>query len=80
MIEHKGPGYTKYFVPSEAIALTDTMQTFTYIFTMDHATDAGAHLVFLLGLINGNSEETNAAINGTGNHIYIDDVSLVEEK
>lgn len=79
VIEYKGEGYTKYFVPAEAIALTDTMKTFTYTFTMNHATDAGTHLVFLMGKNAGNSEETNAAI-ANGNHIYFDDVSLVEEK
>lgn len=76
-VEHFGGEWTKYFVPAEAIALTKEMKPFSYTFTMNGGTDAGAHLVFLLGLISGNSEETNTAI-AAGNHIYIDDVSLVE--
>ncbi|KAI7261476.1 hypothetical protein KC345_g9732 [Hortaea werneckii] len=76
-VEHFDGDWTKYFVPAENIALTNTMQTFSYTFTMNGGTDAGAHLVFLLGLISGNSAETNTAI-AAGNHIYIDDVSLVE--
>lgn len=75
-VEHFGGDYTKY-LPATAVALTGEMQRFSYTFTMNSPTDAGAHLVFLLGKINGNSEETNAAI-GAGNHIYIDDVTLTE--
>lgn len=75
-VEHFGGDYTKY-LPATAVVLTGEMQRFSYTFTMNSPTDAGAHLVFLLGRINGNSEETNAAI-GAGNRIYIDDVSLIE--
>ncbi|WNS43207.1 carbohydrate binding domain-containing protein [Paenibacillus sp. MMS20-IR301] len=76
-VEHYDEGWTKHFVPAEAIALTDAMQTFSYTFTMNNATDAGAHLVYLMGKIAGNSAETNTAIEA-GNLICIDDVSLVE--
>ncbi|NQX45633.1 carbohydrate binding domain-containing protein [Paenibacillus tritici] len=75
-VEHFGGDYTKY-LPATPAALTGEMQRFSYTFTMNGGTDAGAHLVFLLGLIEGNSPETNAAI-AAGNHIYMDDVSLVE--
>ncbi|WP_063840083.1 carbohydrate binding domain-containing protein [Paenibacillus sp. FSL R5-0912] len=75
-LEHFGGDYTKY-LPATAVALTGEMQPFSYTFTMNDSTDAGAHLVFLMGLIDGNSTETNTAIQA-GNHIYIDDVSLVE--
>ncbi|WP_238653631.1 carbohydrate binding domain-containing protein [Paenibacillus piscarius] len=75
-VEHFGGDYTKY-LPATAVALTGDMQRFSYTFTMDGGTDAGAHLVFLLGLNPGNSTETNAAIEA-GNHIYIDNVSLTE--
>lgn len=75
-VEHFGGDYMKY-LSATTVALTGDMQRFSYTFTMNGATDAGAHLVFLLGKINGNSEETNAAIEA-GNHIYIDDVSLTE--
>ncbi|MEK4850046.1 carbohydrate binding domain-containing protein [Paenibacillus sp. FSL H7-0756] len=75
-VEHFGGEYTKY-LQTTAAALTGEKQSFSYTFTMNGGTDAGAHLVFLLGLNPGNSPETNAAIEA-GNHIYIDDVSLVE--
>lgn len=75
-VEHFGGDYTKY-LQTTAAALTGEMQRFSYTFTMNGGTDAGVHLVFLLGLNPGNSTETNAAIEA-GNLIYIDDVSLVE--
>ncbi|WP_342478945.1 carbohydrate binding domain-containing protein [Paenibacillus sp. FSL H7-0350] len=75
-VEHFGGDYTKY-LQITAAALTGEIQRFSYTFTMNGGTDAGVHLVFLLGLNPGNSAETNAAIEA-GNHIYIDDVSLVE--
>lgn len=75
-VEHFGGDYTKY-LQTTAAALTGEMQRFSYTFTMNGGTDAGVHLVFLLGLNPGNSAETNAAIEA-GNHIYIDDVTLVE--
>ncbi|MEK4046924.1 carbohydrate binding domain-containing protein [Paenibacillus sp. FSL H8-0048] len=75
-VEHFGGDYTKY-LQTTAAALTGEIQRFSYTFTMNGGTDAGVHLVFLLGLNPGNSAETNAAIEA-GNHIYIDDVSLVE--
>ncbi|WP_179281730.1 carbohydrate binding domain-containing protein [Paenibacillus sp. VTT E-133280] len=75
-VEHKGGDYTKY-MEAELIALTQNMKEFSYTFTMNGATDAGVHLVFLLGLIDGNSTETNSEI-GAGSTIYLDDVSLIE--
>ncbi|WP_052429690.1 carbohydrate binding domain-containing protein [Paenibacillus borealis] len=75
-VEHFGPDYNKY-LPVTALALTSEMEVYSYTFTMNDSTDAGAHLVFLMGLIDGNSAQTNTAIQA-GNHIYIDDVSLVE--
>ncbi|MNN34839.1 Carbohydrate binding domain protein [compost metagenome] len=75
-VEHKGGDYTKY-LPAKAVALTGGMNSYSYTFTMDGATDAGAHLVFLMGLIAGNSEDTNSAIQA-GSHIFIDNVSLTE--
>ncbi|MEK3717344.1 carbohydrate binding domain-containing protein [Paenibacillus sp. FSL R7-0333] len=75
-VEHFGGDYTKY-LQTTAASLTGEMQRFSYTFTMNGGTDAGVHLVFLLGLNPGNSAETNAAIEA-GNHIYIDDVSLIE--
>ncbi|MEK4345930.1 carbohydrate binding domain-containing protein [Paenibacillus sp. FSL P4-0184] len=75
-VEHKGGDYTKY-LEAELIALTQNMKEFSYTFTMNGATDAGAHLVFLLGLIDGNSTETNSEISA-GSTIYLDDVSLIE--
>lgn len=75
-VEHFGPDYNKY-LPVTAVALTGEMEAYSYTFTMNDSTDAGAHLVFLMGLIDGNSAQTNTAIQA-GNHIYIDDVSLVE--
>lgn len=76
-VEHFGPDYNKY-LPVTAIALTGEMEAYSFTFTMNDSTDAGAHLVFLMGLIDGNSAQTNTAIQA-GNHIYIDDVSLVEK-
>jgi beta-glucanase (GH16 family) len=76
-VEHFGPDYNKY-LPVTAIALTGEMEAYSFTFTMNDSTDAGAHLVFLMGLIDGNSTQTNTAIQA-GNHIYIDDVSLVEK-
>ncbi|WP_052404416.1 carbohydrate binding domain-containing protein [Paenibacillus sp. FSL H7-0737] len=75
-VEHKGGEYNKY-MEAELIALTQSMKEFSYTFTMNGATDAGAHLVFLLGLIDGNSTETNNEISA-GSTIYLDDVSLIE--
>ncbi|CAH1059386.1 carbohydrate binding domain-containing protein [Paenibacillus pseudetheri] len=75
-VEHKGGDYTKY-MEAELVALTQNMKEFSYTFTMNGATDAGAHLVFLLGLIDGNSTETNSEISA-GSTIYLDDVSLIE--
>ncbi|SET91277.1 carbohydrate binding domain-containing protein [Paenibacillus sp. NFR01] len=75
-VEHKGGDYTKYLT-AQQITLTDKMEEHTFTFTMTGATDSLAHLVFLLGLIGGNSEGTNQAIQG-GNHIMIDNVELVE--
>jgi hypothetical protein len=75
-VEHKGGDYTKY-MEAELVALTQNMNEFTYTFTMNGATDAGVHLVFLLGLIDGNSTETNSEI-GAGSTVYLDDVSLIE--
>lgn len=75
-VEHKGGDYNKY-MEAELIALTQSMKEFSYTFTMNGATDAGAHLVFLLGLIDGNSTETNNEISA-GSTIYLDDVSLIE--
>ncbi|MBW4085572.1 carbohydrate binding domain-containing protein [Paenibacillus sp. S150] len=75
-VEHKGGDYTKY-LPAQAVVLTGSMNLYSYTFTMDGATDAGVHLVFLMGLIAGNSGDTNNAIQA-GNHIYIDNVSLTE--
>ncbi|WP_249900571.1 carbohydrate binding domain-containing protein [Paenibacillus sp. PK3_47] len=73
-VEHNGGDYTKY-LPAQKVALTGQMTEYSYTFTMEGAADDGAHLVFLLGLIDGNSAETNASINA-GNKIYIDEVSL----
>ncbi|MNC77592.1 hypothetical protein D3C75_1295770 [compost metagenome] len=53
------------------------MSEYSYTFTMDGATDSLAHLVFLMGLIAGNSAETNQAVKA-GNQIVIDNVTLVE--
>lgn len=75
-VEHKGGDYNKY-MEAELIALTQSMKEFSYTFTMNGATDAGAHLVFLVGLIDGNSTETNSEISA-GSIIYLDDVSLIE--
>ncbi|WP_339243446.1 carbohydrate binding domain-containing protein [Paenibacillus sp. FSL F4-0243] len=75
-VEHKGGDYNKY-MEAELIALTQSMKELSYTFTMNGATDAGAHLVFLLGLIDGNSTETNNEISA-GSTIYLDDVSLIE--
>ncbi|MOA49874.1 hypothetical protein D3C78_1728150 [compost metagenome] len=75
-MEHKGGDYTKY-MEAELVALTQNMDEYSYTFTMNGATDAGVHLVFLLGLIDGNSTETNSEISA-GSTIYLDDVSLIE--
>ncbi|WP_340004991.1 carbohydrate binding domain-containing protein [Paenibacillus sp. FSL K6-0276] len=75
-VEHKGGDYTKY-MEAELVALTESMADYSYTFTMKGATDAGVHLVFLIGLIDGNSAETNSAISA-GSTIYLDDVSLIE--
>ena len=75
-VEHKGGDYTKY-LPVQQVALSDEMSEYSYTFTMDGATDSLVHLVFLMGLISGNSTETNQTI-GAGNKIVIDNVTLVE--
>ncbi|OKP82819.1 hypothetical protein A3844_23290 [Paenibacillus helianthi] len=75
-VEHKGGDFTKY-LPAKAVALTGSMSTYSYTFTMAGGTDAGAHLVFLMGLIAGNSDSTNSAIQA-GHHIFIDNVRLAE--
>ncbi|CAH1212531.1 hypothetical protein PAECIP111892_03771 [Paenibacillus auburnensis] len=75
-VEHKGGDYTKY-LPARQVALTDEMSEYSYTFTMDGATDSLVHLVFLMGLIAGNSAETNQAVKA-GNQIVIDNVTLVE--
>jgi hypothetical protein len=74
-VEKKGGDYNKYLEPQK-VDLTPTMTEFSYTFTMTGSTDAGAHLAFLLGLIDGNSEATNSTI--PGSTISLDDVQLEE--
>ncbi|MEK5449735.1 carbohydrate binding domain-containing protein [Paenibacillus sp. FSL R7-0331] len=74
--EHKGGDYTKY-LPAESVALTGEMKEFSYTFTMSGGTDTLVHVVFLMGLITGNSQATNTAISA-GNRIVMDNVVLEE--
>lgn len=75
-VEHKGGDYTKY-LPAESVALTSEMKEYNYTFTMNGGTDTLVHVVFLMGLITGNSQATNTAISA-GNQIVIDNVTLAE--
>ncbi|MBY0013140.1 carbohydrate binding domain-containing protein [Paenibacillus typhae] len=76
-VEHKGGDYTKY-LPAVSVALTSEMKEYSYTFTMSGGTDTLAHLVFLMGLVSGNSQETNSAISA-GNQIVIDNVTLIQQ-
>ncbi|OMF84401.1 carbohydrate binding domain-containing protein [Paenibacillus sp. FSL R7-0273] len=75
-VEHKGGDYTKY-LPAESVALTSEMKEYSYTFIMSGGTDSLVHVVFLMGLITGNSQATNMNISA-GNQIVIDNVTLVE--
>jgi hypothetical protein len=67
VVEQNGGSYTKY--TDQIIALTNTMKTFSYTFTMP-ATDTAAHVNFLLGQIGGVA---------VGAHdVFLDNISLVE--
>lgn len=67
-VEHKGGDYTKYL--DKYVDLSkDGMHSYNLTFTMP-ATDAGAHVNFLLGLIKGDV---------IGAHdVFLDNISLVE--
>jgi beta-glucanase (GH16 family) len=69
VVEHKGGDYQKYLEP-RTVQLTSQMQSFSYTFSSSSATDAGAHVNFLLGRI-------DAEI-GSPHSVWFDNVSLVE--
>ncbi len=71
IMEFNGAPYTKYFGP-KAVSLTTKMNTYTYEFTMDAATDFKAHLVFALGKV-GNTPSSS-------HNVFIDNVSLTLKK
>ncbi|MNP83392.1 hypothetical protein D3C76_1823230 [compost metagenome] len=57
--------------------MTHEMKEYSYTFTMSGGTDTLVHVVFLMGLITGNSQATNTDINA-GNQIVMDNVTLAE--
>ncbi|MCD1261300.1 carbohydrate binding domain-containing protein [Paenibacillus athensensis] len=67
VVEHNGDPYTKYL--DKTIGATVTGATYSYLFTMP-VNDAGAHLNFMLGLINNPVSVSH--------DVYFDNVSLVE--
>jgi beta-glucanase (GH16 family) len=68
LVEKNGDPYTKY-MDLQTVALTGSMKTFTFDFTMASDNDPAAHLVFSLG-------GTNV---GAPHDIYLDNISLVKK-
>ncbi|MFC5529123.1 carbohydrate binding domain-containing protein [Cohnella yongneupensis] len=69
VVEHAGEPYTPYLA-TRTLSLTTTPQTFSYTFTSTSATDAGAHINFLLGKVGDPI--------GDAHTVSFDNVSLVE--
>lgn len=67
-VEHKGDPYTKY-LDVQTIHLTPDTKTYNFNFAGPSTTDAGSHLTFMLGNINGAVDPHTVSIS---------DVSIIE--
>ncbi len=68
IVEHKGEPYTKYLW--EDVALTEEMERYSYVFTMEQPSDSGVHVNFAMGKIDEAITVTHA--------VYMDNVRLTE--